>query len=264
MHKRFYTDLFLIFSIAVIFLSSCTYKQSQILFDRQNGLPDSILRKAAASNNDEEYKISPQDILQIRNLQNPKYIVETAPINTGVAVGTGTAGQSFQVEKDGYVILPVIGHVHVAGLTRSEASKLIEDLYRKNLLVDPIIEIKITNLKVIMLGEVRGQGNYPLTKDRTTLIELIGQAGGLSEKANETNVKIIRSEQNKTNITVIDLRDVNVLSDPRIIMHNNDIVYVSQNKRAIRSDQVTNLSTILQPGLLILSTALIILSLTRR
>ncbi|WPU92061.1 polysaccharide biosynthesis/export family protein [Mucilaginibacter sabulilitoris] len=84
------------------------------------------------------YRIKPQDILQIRNLQSVKYIVDEAPpagnITTG---GNATTGQTYQVEDDSTVALPVIGHVKVVGLTRAEAAKQIEALYRKSLLKDP-------------------------------------------------------------------------------------------------------------------------------
>ena len=212
------------------------------------------------------YRIKPQDILQIRNLQNVKYIVDEVPVSnttSGGSTGTGT-GQTFQVDDDGTVALPVIGHVALAGLTRSEAAKLIEGLYRKSLLKDPIIELKIVNLKVTLLGEIKGQGNYPLTKDRTTLVEMIGTAGGLTEKANETNIQIIRGDQVNPQVTVINLRNIQSINDPRAILQNGDIIYIAQNKRAVRNENLQNLSVISQPVLLLLNTALIIFTLSHR
>ncbi|MEZ2334104.1 polysaccharide biosynthesis/export family protein [Mucilaginibacter sp. RCC_168] len=212
------------------------------------------------------YRIQPQDILQIRNLQNVKYIVDEAPASTTTSGGgTGTStGQTFQVDDDGTVALPVIGHVAVGGLTRPEAAKLIEGLYRKSLLKDPIIELKIVNLKVTLLGEIKGQGNYPLTKDRTTLVEMIGAAGGLTEKANETNIQIIRGDQANPQVTTINLRNIQAINDPRAILQNGDIIYIAQNKRAVRNENLQNVSVISQPVLLLLNTALIIFTLAHR
>ncbi|WP_419701105.1 polysaccharide biosynthesis/export family protein [Mucilaginibacter sp. NFX135] len=212
------------------------------------------------------YRIQPQDILQIRNLQNVKYIVDEAPVSTTTSsTGTGTStGQTFQVDDDGTVALPVIGHVAVGGLTRPEAAKLIEGLYRKSLLKDPIIELKIVNLKVTLLGEIKGQGNYPLTKDRTTLVEMIGAAGGLTEKANETNIQIIRGDQANPQVTTINLRNIQAINDPRAILQNGDIIYIAQNKRAVRNENLQNVSVISQPVLLLLNTALIIFTLAHR
>jgi polysaccharide export outer membrane protein len=115
-----------------------------------------------------------------------------------------------------------------------------------------------------MLGEIKGQGNYTLTKDRTTLVEMIGEAGGLTDKANEANVKIIRGDQKNPQVTEINLRDIQSINDPRAILQSGDVIYIAQNKRTIRNDKLQNLSVITQPVLLLLNTALIIFTLSHR
>jgi polysaccharide export outer membrane protein len=269
---RFYTILVItILLFTALAFSSCSYKQQQVLFEQQNtSPPDSSQSKQAGSGaGTSDYHIKSQDILQIRNLQNPRYIVDDVPVATsvnGAAGGGGTAGQgqTYQVEDDGTVALPVIGHVEVAGLTRVEASKKIEDLYKKNVLVNPIIDLKITNLKVTVLGEIRAQGNYPLIKDKTSLIEVIGEAGGLTEKANERTIKIIRGDPKNPQITIVDLNKTSTLADPRLILQNNDIVYIAQSKRAVKNDQLINFSTTVQPILIVLNTALILYTFIHR
>ena len=253
---------FICFVGIVVLGSSCSYKQNQILFEKRASAADTLSQKPAIVS----YRIQPQDILQIRNLQNLKYIVDEVP-TTSTAGGNNTTasqGQTFQVEEDGTVALPAIGHVPIAGLTRTEATKQIEDLYRKALLKDPIIELKVINLKVTLLGEVKTPGNFPIVKDNTTLVELLGQAGGLTPAANEKNIKIIRGKNNTQNVTVIDLSNINSLSDPRAYLQNGDIIYVAQNKRAIRTDNLQNFNTWVQPALLLLNTALIIFTLSRQ
>ncbi|WP_426584564.1 polysaccharide biosynthesis/export family protein [Mucilaginibacter sp. R-33] len=259
---RNYTFICLITGILFL-LTSCSSKQYQYLFEQKNNVTDTISKASDVAIS--PYRIKTQDILQIRNLQSIKYIVDEAPsTNAGGGGGGGTAGQTFQVEDDGTVALPVIGHVKVAGLTRPEAAKQIEGLYRTNLLKDPIIELKIINLKVTMLGEIKGQGNYTLTKDRTTLVEMIGEAGGLTDKANEANVKIIRGDQKNPQVTEINLRDIQSINDPRAILQSGDVIYIAQNKRTVRNDKLQNLSVITQPVLLLLNTALIIFTLSHR
>ncbi|MGN6177902.1 MAG: polysaccharide biosynthesis/export family protein, partial [Mucilaginibacter sp.] len=236
----------------------------QLLFQEKSSIDSARQKNAVTLAN---YKIQPQDLLQVRNLQNIGYITGDGGSGSSSSSGGGTqgasGGQTYQVEEDGTVALPVIGHVQVVGLTRMEATKVIEDLYRKTLLKDPIIELKIVNLKVTLLGEVKEQGNFPLVKDRTTLVEMLGQAGGLTDKANERNVQIIRGDQNNPQVTVVNLRDINSINDPSTILRNGDIVYVAQNKRAIRGDKLSNFSTIVQPVLIILNTALVIYTLAR-
>lgn len=257
---RFLIGTYLTFSFLVIF-SSCSYKQDQILFERRNAITDTAAQKNTGTEN---YQIKPQDILQIRNLQNVSYIVDVPTGNGSSAGGGNSSGQTFQVEEDGYVALPVIGRVQVAGLTRIQATKTIEDMYRKTLLKDPIIEIKIINLKVTILGEIKGQGNYPLLKDKTTLVEMIGQAGGLTDRANEKNIEIIRGDQKTPQVTQIDLSNIQSINDPAAILQNGDIIYISENRRAVRSDKLQDFSIILQPALIVLNTVLILLTLSRR
>lgn len=265
---RFFTLFLLVCSLLII--SSCSYKQNQLLFQEKSAI-DSARQKNAVTL--ATYKIEPQDILQVRNLQNINYITGDAGGGSSSSPAAATAGSNasgygsgptYQVEEDGTVALPVIGRVQVVGLTRMEATKMIEDLYRKTLLRDPIIEVKIVNLKVTLLGEVKSQGNYPLVKDKTTLVEMIGAAGGLTEKANESNVQIIRGDQDHPQVTVINLRNLDAVNDPSTILRNGDIIYVAKNRRAVRSDELTTFSSILQPALIVLNTALVIYTLARK
>ena len=250
--------------VGIIF-TSCSYKQDQVLLEQKSFLPDTSLTKT--STNISKYRIKPQDILQITNIQNSKNLVD---LNAGVT-GTASAGltgsqqgETYQVEEDGTVALTGIGRVPVAGLTRVEARNYIENLYLKDALKNPLFELKIINLKVMLFGEIRAQGAVLLTHDNTTLIEIIAQAGGLTEKADGKNVKIIRGGQKYPKTEVIDVTDLKTLTDPRIVMQNNDIVVIPQNKRAIRTDKLQDFSTISSPVLLIFNTALIVLTLIRR
>ncbi|HVW96664.1 MAG TPA: polysaccharide biosynthesis/export family protein [Mucilaginibacter sp.] len=261
-----------IYIVLIIFLicTSCSNKQYQVLFQQKQSLSDTAY---SAADSVPEYRIKSQDILQVRNLQDAKkYLVNTTPniasnINVLTDAGSTSGGpvdQTFQVADDGNVMLPVIGSVQVAGLTRAEAQKKIEDIYRKNVLVNPIIEVKIINLKVTMLGAVNAQGNFPLTKDHTTLIELIGAAGGLSEKADETHIEIIRGTQKNPKVIMVDLGDIRSVNDPRAVLQNGDIIYIAENKRATRTDNLQNFSSVFQPVLILFNTALIVLTLIRR
>lgn len=256
------SNIYLILAITFIF-QSCSNKQYQALFEQRNAISDTSARSIAREIT--FYRIKPQDILQIRNLQNSKNIVDVNPAGSGESqTSVGGQADNFQVENDGTVTLTGLGAVHVAGLTRLEAQKLIEGLYRKTFLKSPIIELKITNLKVTVLGEMKGQGDFLLTKDKTTLVELIGQAGGLTDKADETNVKIIRGTQRNPQVTVIDLSNIQSINDPRAVLQSGDIIYVAKNKRATRDEKIQNFSLVFQPVILLFNTVLIIVSLIRR
>lgn len=242
--------------LALFFSCSCSYKQQHALFKTDIPVPVAAVPNTTYPT----YKIGPDDLLQIRNLQNIKYITDepsSAGNNTAQAI-------TYQVEEDGTVALPVIGRVEVAGLTKMQAARKIEELYKKNLLKDPIIDLKIINLKVTVLGEVRTQGNYLLLKDKTTLVDILGEAGGLTDKANEKTVQIIRGDKAHAQIITADLNNIRTLANPELNLQNNDIIYVSQNKRALRNESQQNVSSIFQSALVFLNTALIIYTLTKK
>src|ERR1700710_2254620 len=127
----------LILGLSFIF-SSCSYKQNQLLFEQKNLIQDSTLQKNIAKVTN--YRIKPQDILQIRNLQNNKSIIDLTPVTSTTSFQGNTTKQeeTYQVEDDGTVALTGLGHVQIAGLTRLEAMKRIEELYHKNFLKNPM------------------------------------------------------------------------------------------------------------------------------
>ena len=253
-----YLSLALLLSSIFLPFSSCSYKQDQVLFEGSKQTNTSISTATA-------YRIRPQDILQVRNLQNVKYIVDDAPSASASSSSSSVNAdnQTYQVEEDSTVGLPVLGNVKVAGLTRYEAEKRIAYLYSKTLLKDPVIQVKILNLKVTLMGEVKTPGNYQLVKDKTTLTEILGEAGGLTSKGDEKNIKIIRGPQENPQVTEIDLSKLSSLSNPACILQNQDIIYVSESRHAIKNEKLQNLTNIAQPALTLLNTVLLIFTLSK-
>lgn len=258
MKKIFADNIYLMLLLALLFSSSCSYKQQHVLFKTNVAAQTPVYNPAVTSGNS-AYKIGPDDLLQIRNLQNINYIANEQP-------NPAVAGQipAYQVEEDGTVALPVIGRVEVSGLTRYQAARKIEGLYKEKLLKDPIIDLKIINLKVTVLGEIRTQGNYLLLKDKTSLVDMIGEAGGLTDKANEKNIQIIRGDKAHPQIIMADLNNINTLANPELNLQNNDIIYIAQNNRTVRNEANQNVSGIMQSVLVLLNTALIIFTISKR
>jgi len=255
---------FLVCIATALFFSSCSYKQNQLLFEQSNAIPDSVYQKIRA--NVSNYHIKPQDILQIRNIQESKNLVDLAA-GSGAATNQANAaqqGETYEVDDDGTVALTGLGRIKIAGLTRIEARKLIEDLYNKKYLKEALFDVKLLNLKVTVFGEVKAPGNYLLTKDNTKLIDILGEAGGLTDKANEQNIQIIRGDKQTPDITTVNLREVKTLYDSKTILTNNDVIIVAQNIPAIRAQKVQNFSVVAQPLLLMINTALIIFTLARQ
>lgn len=205
------------------------------------------------------YRIHVQDVLQIRNMQNVKYIADDPTSTQGSR--NADEGQTYTVEPDGTVGLPVLGRIKIAGLTRFDAETKLDQLYGEKLIKDPVMQIKIINLKVTLMGEVRAPGNYPLLKDQTSLVEILGEAGGVTDKADAQTVKVVRGNPNNPQVFEVDLSKVNALS---FMMESHDIVYVVKNKHAIRNEKMQNFTTTAQPALLLLNTVLLAFTLARQ
>ena len=95
----------------------------------------------------------------------------------------------------GEVTLPLIGQVRVAGLTTSDAERLIETTYINNDIYRAINVIVVAEDKVYFVqGEVSRQGKFSMSGD-VTLLQAITEAGGYSPFANRRNVKVIRGDQ---------------------------------------------------------------------
>lgn len=247
-----------ILSLTVLVFNSCSYKQDQVLFAGNTQQNTDIAPVTT-------YRIQPQDILQVRNLQNVKYITDDVPVTAGTSSSSSSSAdnQTYQVEEDSTIGLPVLGNVKIAGLTRYEAEKKIAYLYSKTLLKDPVIQVKILNLKVTLMGEVKTPGNYQLVKDKTTLTEVLGEAGGLTSKGDEKNIKIIRGPQDHPQVTEIDLSKISSLANPACILQNQDIIYVSESRHAIKNEKLQNLTNVAQPALTLLNTVLLIFTLSK-
>ena len=250
--------------------SSCSTTQYQVLFKQHNASSDT-----AYQTNDtlKEYRIKPQDVLQVRNLQDANALIYnggsatngTSGVKSTIVGAPNSDNQVFQVDQDGNVILPAIGSVKVAGYTRMEAQQIVENEYKKQVFNNPIIELKIVSLKVTIFGEAKGQGSFPLTKEHMTLVEMIGQAGGLTDRADEKHIKIIRGTEKNPKVISVDLSDIYSINDPKAVLQNGDIVYVSLNTRAVRNENFQNFSTSwFQPVLLVFNTALIIFTFIHR
>ena len=254
-----------VFTVVVISFSSCSYKPNQTLFEQTKSIPDSIYQKSRASISN--YRIRPHDILQIRNIQESKNLINlgAGASSQGVAAtATTPQGDTYEVDDDGTIALTGLGRVQIGGLTRVQVRNYIEELYNKKFLKDALFDVKLLNLKVTVLGEVRSPGNYILIKDNTKLLDILGEAGGLTDKADEKTVKIIRGEQAKPDVTVVDLSNTSALNAASTFLTNNDLIYVGKNRTAIRTEKTQTFSIFVQPVILVINTVLILFTLARR
>lgn len=219
----------------IIILLSCNASRNIMFKTGEQGTASNSV--VSSDSNTYRHRISADDRIVIRFLNN----IDLEKNNLS-SIGTATAEESgFLVDFSGNVTLPIIGRTELGGLTRLEAAKKLEVLYSKYI-VNPIIDVTITNLSVSVLGEVRMPGSYKLNKENTTLIEVLAMAGGPTEYGKIYNIKIIRGNLKSPQIIEVDLGKTNTLKNPDIIIHDKDIVYVEPVKNKLRGATIAGLS----------------------
>lgn len=146
----------------------------------------------------------------------------------------------YTVNKAGDIEFPVLGKVHIAGMTREEiAAKIKNELISQNLVKDPVVTVEFMNLTVSVLGEVTKPGRYNIDKDRMTLLDAIGMAGDLTVYGERNRVMVQREVEGKQQVYFVDLTSAKSLySSPVYYLKQNDLVYVEPNKVKARQSTV--------------------------
>jgi polysaccharide export outer membrane protein len=140
------------------------------------------------------------------------------------------------VDANGDIAFPVLGKLHVVGMTQSEVIEMIQDRLKAQL-KDPIVTMRFLNAKVTVLGEVKNPGSYLLNNGGMTLLEALGAAGDLTQYGNRSNVLITRENNGKVEFARLDLRSDEVFTSPYFYLQQNDVVYVEPNQARTTSNQ---------------------------
>lgn len=150
-------------------------------------------------------------------------------------IGSEGGGQQrvlgYLVDTNGDIDFPILGKLHVAGLSRLELRDLIkEKLISGDYIKDPVVTVQFLNYKVSVMGEVARPGSFTITGDRITLLEALSMAGDLTIYGRRDRVAVIREENGKRTILFHDLRSSDIFTSPCYYLQQNDIVYVEPNK----------------------------------
>lgn len=101
------------------------------------------------------------------------------------------------VGDDGTINVPYVGKIPVAGISPVEAaSRVTAALKEGGFFVDPHVTVLVTQPRsqlVSVVGEVQAPGRYPITP-RTTVVDLLAQAGGMKETASDIGY-VVRSDE---------------------------------------------------------------------
>jgi polysaccharide export outer membrane protein len=197
-------------------LSSCN---RQVLFTQNKPLgPQSGIAADKNEENKLEKILAPDDKIMVS-------IWDHDELSIGSLQGTYSLAEEFgkwlMIDANGEVRMPQIGSAKLQGLTVKEATAYLEKAYAKYI-QNPVINIRVLNNQVTVLGEVNSPGVYIFSADHVRLTDLIGKAQGLTAFAKTKKIKIIRD----TNSMVVDLTNTTSVSAKELTIYPGDVIYI--------------------------------------
>jgi len=142
--------------------------------------------------------------------------------------------QTYRVSELGSIQFPVLGKIKVAGLTSQQLSTQLEAQI-SDYVQDPIVNSRIVNFQVSVLGEVAQPGTFDIRDEYLSLPKALGFAGDLSIYGKRDNILVMREEDGKKIHAYLDLTDPGVVDSPFYYLQQNDVVYVEPNGAQLQS-----------------------------
>ena len=148
--------------------------------------------------------------------------------------------QQYLVDNKGDIDFPIIGNIHIGGLTKSEAEELIKDKLQPQFREIPIVTVRMVNYKFSVLGEVGKPNTFTVANEKVNVFEALAMAGDMTIYGKRNNVKLLREdEQGRKETVLLDLKDPGIVSSPYYYLQQNDILYVEPRKSKIRSSEMS-------------------------
>ncbi|MRH99180.1 polysaccharide export protein [Kriegella sp. EG-1] len=220
---------FLSVCLIVLIFSSCASKKDIVYFQNAGDY------ETIVSDNSHTNKFKIDDVLSIHvSTFDPQ---ASMPFNLlkGAEEGGIKAEQvDYIIDKNGEIDFPVLGAIKLVGLSPEEAKLFLKEKLSPYL-KDAIVNIRLKNFTVTVLGEVNRPGTYPVDGEQITVLEAIGLANDLTIKGLRKNVMVIRDFNGTKVYTRIDLTQKESLNSPVYYLTQNDVVYVEPNESAVNS-----------------------------
>jgi len=216
--KNYYIYLSFIF---IILFSSCVSKKKFVYLQGSQDFSNVSVNYEPIIQND--------DMLSI--VVTTQEVEAAAPFNS----------PSYLVDNEGKIDFPVIGNIQVSGFSIKELKNMLKQKLAAHL-IEPVINIKILNFKVTVLGDVVNPGVKSFGNHRVTLFDAIGASGDLTVFAKRYNILIVRDIQGLKTFNRVDITKADFVNSPFYYLDQNDLIYVEQRKAKIDSSAIPNLS----------------------
>ena len=222
------SKVILVLSIAIN-LFSCASKKDILYFQDSEALNLEKIKQ------DFDPIIETNDILHINvssiNEEVLRPFLKTQQIQTNNSQNPGLDG--YLVNLNGSISFPVLGDVLVAGHTRDYAEELLTEkisAYVK----DVVVDVRIMNFEVTVIGEVTSPGVYNIKDERVTLPEALALAGDLTEDGKRSTITVIREQNGIRKVSKIDLTNTDFFNSEFYFLKQNDLVYVEPSTKGVK------------------------------
>ena len=237
--NKFLKQSFLLALLGIAFSGCVTQKKITYLQDVDPSTMSSVNAQVEAQY---ELTIRPCDALTIvvSALDQEAVIPFNLPLVAYSTPGSISAQatpmlQCYMVDEAGDINFPILGKLHMAGLTRPEAEAFIKSSLEQQV-TNPVVQVNFVGAKISVLGEVNRPGQVSIPRGRLTLLEALAAAGDLTPYGRRDNVLITREVDGKLESARINLRSKDIYTSPYYYLQQNDVIYVSPNKvRAVNS-----------------------------
>ncbi|MGP1545228.1 MAG: polysaccharide biosynthesis/export family protein [Prevotella intermedia] len=192
----------------------------------------------AASKGLFDAKIMPKDELTI--LVQTTDPLTSEPFNLRSTGQTSSKNQitGYLVDNDGMINFPIVGKIHVAGLTKTECEDLIKSKIQPYLArtENPLVSVRTSSYRITVIGEVNKPGVIPVATEKISLVEALAEAGDMTVYGKRDNILLVREDKSGEKHKVrLNMNDANIINSPYYYLQQNDIVYVEPHKVKARN-----------------------------
>ena len=234
--RRLFSSTAFLF-LLLLQITSCSTPRNYTYF---RDIPDSFSTKfpsiPLAAYQDPVIKAS--DLLQVSIITiDPQENAAIANGNTAVfPLQVGSSGFSsgqpvpaVQVNGKGFIELPVIGSIHVAGLTTAQAKDTIY-FYVSKYYKSATVSVRFANFSITVLGEVTKPGTFTIPNEKVSVLDALGMAGDLTIFGKRENILLVRDSADHKELARFDLNSSKTLQSPFFYLKPGDILYVEPDK----------------------------------
>ena len=226
--------------MAMLMMSSCVSTKKIVYFQD----PNQVFNQGQQILQQYEMRLKPADQVLIKvTCSEPELLTIFAQDVMMGTVGGYASAQSissqnnmtnaygYTVSNEGYVTLPAVGRVDVAGLTSDEAARRIEErIIAANLIKDPEVTVRLLNARVAVLGAVKTPQVVNLTSERNTVLDVLSRCGDIADTGLRQKITLYREENGERKKYPIDLTSTDIFQSPAYYVQQNDLIYVEPNK----------------------------------